>query len=143
MSDSESCSALELVNDVLSTGHERLDTFFGGLLLINRGGISTGSITEICGESGTGKSQFAMQLAIQCQLPKEAGGLDGGIIDFIQDVFTYQQAPHSQFVDSHNYGIRLFHPVRNSKNWISLKDCTYHILNLSLLRHMSFHVWAQ
>ncbi len=41
--------------------------------------VSTGTITEIYGESGSGKSNFALQLCLHSQLPTEEGGLDGGI----------------------------------------------------------------
>ncbi|CAO0794424.1 unnamed protein product [Mucor circinelloides] len=40
-------------------------------------GISPKKITEICGESGTGKSQLCMQMAVTIQLPKEQGGSEG------------------------------------------------------------------
>jgi len=36
-----------------------------------------GLITEIFGESGTGKTQFCLTLAVSVQLPKSLGGLDG------------------------------------------------------------------
>ncbi|CAI4037895.1 hypothetical protein SMKI_04G2320 [Saccharomyces mikatae IFO 1815] len=41
------------------------------------GGIFTRGITEIFGESSTGKSQLLMQLALSVQLSEAAGGLDG------------------------------------------------------------------
>ncbi|XP_011295875.1 DNA repair protein RAD51 homolog 3 [Musca domestica] len=41
------------------------------------GGISLGHITELCGSSGTGKTQVCLQLCINVQLPREAGGLGG------------------------------------------------------------------
>ncbi|KAL9537723.1 hypothetical protein MBANPS3_011527 [Mucor bainieri] len=40
-------------------------------------GISPKKITEICGESGTGKSQLCMQMAVTIQLPKDQGGTEG------------------------------------------------------------------
>ncbi|KAI9274230.1 P-loop containing nucleoside triphosphate hydrolase protein [Sporodiniella umbellata] len=43
-------------------------------------GIPTCRITEICGESGTGKTQICMQLAVNVQLAVEQGGLDGECI---------------------------------------------------------------
>lgn len=41
------------------------------------GGIFTRGITEIFGESSTGKSQFLMQLCLSVQLPPAMGGLGG------------------------------------------------------------------
>ena len=41
------------------------------------GGIYTKCITELFGESSTGKSQLLMQLCLSVQLPKEKGGLGG------------------------------------------------------------------
>jgi DNA repair protein RAD57 len=43
-------------------------------------GILTGQVTEICGLSGTGKSQFALQLAMRVQLPAKHGGLGKGTV---------------------------------------------------------------
>ena len=42
-----------------------------------RGGIPEGVITELCGVPGAGKTQLAMQLAVNVQLPRRMGGLDG------------------------------------------------------------------
>lgn len=41
-------------------------------------GISNVGITEICGESGSGKSQMCLQLAVTVQLPEHLGGLGKG-----------------------------------------------------------------
>jgi RecA/RadA recombinase len=56
----------------LSTGCPILDRHLGG-------GLRPG-ITELTGESATGKSQFVMQLLFQVQLPIELGGLDGAAL---------------------------------------------------------------
>ena len=55
----------------LSTGDKELDDWLEGGL------SSSGSIVEISGESGTGKSQFALQLCLSVQKPIEFGGLNG------------------------------------------------------------------
>jgi RecA/RadA recombinase len=44
---------------------------------LTEGGIDVGSITEIYGEAGSGKSQLCMQLAVNVQLPLKLGGLNG------------------------------------------------------------------
>ena len=54
----------------LTTGSSELD----GLL---KGGIETGSITEIFGEFRTGKTQLCHTLCVTCQLPMEQGGCEG------------------------------------------------------------------
>lgn len=54
-------------------GCEALDALLGG-------GVSACGITEISGVAGTGKTQMAMQLLLQAQLPRELGGLGGKAI---------------------------------------------------------------
>lgn len=44
---------------------------------LTEGGIDVGSVTEIFGEAGSGKSQLCMQLALNCALPKKYNGLEG------------------------------------------------------------------
>lgn len=44
------------------------------------GGIDRHGITEIAGEAGAGKTQLALQLLLQVQLPDKLGGLGGGAI---------------------------------------------------------------
>lgn len=43
---------------------------------ITRNGLPIRGITEIVGESGCGKSQICLQLALNVQLPLAAGGLE-------------------------------------------------------------------
>lgn len=49
---------------------EELNTLLGG-------GVETQALTECFGQFGSGKTQIALQLAVNVQLPKEKGGLDG------------------------------------------------------------------
>lgn len=58
---------------VIGTGSEELDNLFAG-------GIETKAITEIFGEFGSGKTQLALQLSVNVQLPEEEGGLNGRAI---------------------------------------------------------------
>ena len=53
----------------LSTGVRSLDDLL-------EGGVEVGSITELIGEFGAGKTQICHQLAVMVQLPKERGGLN-------------------------------------------------------------------
>jgi DNA repair protein RadA len=53
------------------------------------GGVETQSITEVYGEFGAGKSQVTHQLAVNVQLPTEAGGLHGRCI-FVDSEDTFR-----------------------------------------------------
>ncbi len=54
---------------------KKIDTGSIGVNKILGGGIPTGYITELYGKFGTGKSQIAMQLAVNTQKPVDEGGL--------------------------------------------------------------------
>lgn len=57
----------------LSFGNRALDDLMGG-------GIETNTITELYGESDSGKTQIGHQMAVNVQLPKNLGGLEGSTI---------------------------------------------------------------
>ncbi|RLI76776.1 DNA repair and recombination protein RadA [Archaeoglobales archaeon] len=57
----------------ITTGSESLDKLLGG-------GVETQAITELFGEFGSGKTQICHQLAVNVQMPKENGGLNGVVI---------------------------------------------------------------
>ncbi len=57
----------------ITTGTNCLDTLFDG-------GIETQALTEVYGEFGCGKTQFAHTLSVMVQKSKEEGGLDGGVL---------------------------------------------------------------
>ena len=57
----------------ISTGSKELDALVGG-------GIETQSITEVYGQYASGKTQWAFQLSVMAQLPKEQGGLNGNVL---------------------------------------------------------------
>lgn len=57
----------------LSWGDPVMDRAWGG-------GLPVGCITEITGESATGKTQCCLQLCVTAQLSTKAGGLEGGTI---------------------------------------------------------------
>lgn len=65
----------------ITTGSKELDKLIGG-------GIETQSLTEFFGPFGSGKTQLALQLAVNVQLPKEKGGLNG-IAAFIDTEQTF------------------------------------------------------
>jgi DNA repair protein RadA len=55
----------------ITTGSEELNNLLGGK------GVETKAITEAYGSFGSGKTQMALTLAVNTQLPKEKGGADG------------------------------------------------------------------
>ncbi|KAI9007778.1 P-loop containing nucleoside triphosphate hydrolase protein [Hyaloraphidium curvatum] len=57
----------------LTLGCRILDDVLGG-------GLLAGTVTELYGEAGTGKTHLALQLCLAVQLPRAAGGLDGDAI---------------------------------------------------------------
>lgn len=59
----------------LTTGSRQLDKLIGG-------GVETGSVSEIAGSYGAGKTEIAHQLSVNVQLPRERGGLAGSCLYF-------------------------------------------------------------
>jgi DNA repair protein RadA len=57
----------------ITTGSKNLDNLLGG-------GVETQAITEAYGAYGSGKTQIGFQLAVNAQLPKDKGGLDGNVL---------------------------------------------------------------
>lgn len=57
----------------LSTGSKELDEMLGG-------GLESQSITEVYGAFASGKTQWAFQLSVMCQLPPSQGGLGGSAL---------------------------------------------------------------
>ncbi|RLN94349.1 hypothetical protein BBJ28_00017818, partial [Nothophytophthora sp. Chile5] len=66
----------------LSTGSNAVDELL-------KGGIETGSITELFGEFRTGKTQLCHQLCVTCQLPVDRGGGEGKAL-FIDTEGTFR-----------------------------------------------------
>ena len=56
----------------LSSGVHSIDDLLGG-------GFETQALVEVYGEFGSGKTQIGHQLAVNCTLPIEEGGLDGDV----------------------------------------------------------------
>lgn len=55
----------------ITTGSQSLNNLLGGK------GVETGAITEAYGAFGSGKTQIALSLAVNVQLPKDQGGAEG------------------------------------------------------------------
>lgn len=67
----------EYANDGAPSATHRIVTFVHELDKILGGGVPLGSILEVCGAPGVGKTQFAMQLLAAVQLKRTLGGADG------------------------------------------------------------------
>jgi len=76
----------------LTTGSKSVDELIGG-------GLETQSVTESFGEFGSGKSQIAMQLAVNVQLPVEKGGLGGNAV-FIDTENTFRPERVKQIAEA-------------------------------------------
>lgn len=62
------------------------------------GGFETQAITEVYGEFGSGKSQIVHQMAVNCQLPIEVGGLNGSCL-YIDSENTFRPERIEQMVE--------------------------------------------
>merc|ERR1712001_776357 len=79
----------------VTTGSKELDKLL-------KGGIETGSITELFGEFRTGKSQLAHPMAVTCQLPIDMGGAEGKCL-FIDTEGTFR--PERLLAVAERYGL--------------------------------------
>jgi DNA repair protein RadA len=77
-------AVLERRKDIgkITTGVKELDNLIGG-------GVETEAITETYGRFASGKSQLGFQLAVNVQLPRDKGGLDGAVL-FIDTEGTFR-----------------------------------------------------
>ncbi|MCR4285111.1 MAG: DNA repair and recombination protein RadA [archaeon] len=78
--------------DYITTGCKNLDNLLGGK------GIQTKAITEAFGAFGSGKTQLALSLAINVQLPKEKGGANGKAV-YIDTEGTFRPERIRQFAE--------------------------------------------
>jgi DNA repair protein RadA len=76
----------------ITTGSKALDELLGG-------GIQTQAITEAFGQFGSGKTQLGFQLAVNVQLPKEKGGLEGNCL-FIDTENTFRPQRIAQMAEA-------------------------------------------
>ncbi|KAL3678776.1 hypothetical protein R1sor_021732 [Riccia sorocarpa] len=81
----------------VTTGCPHLDSFL-------RGGFPCGSVTELVGESASGKTQLCLQLSIAVQLPAADGGLNGSALYvYTENYFPYRRL---QQIANHMVGRR-------------------------------------
>ncbi|KAJ5832649.1 DNA recombination and repair protein Rad51 C-terminal [Penicillium riverlandense] len=81
--------------NTVSTLDPALDALLGG-------GIPTGYVTEITGESGSGKTQFLLSILLSVQLPKSKGGLDRRAV-YISTEHPLSTPRLSQLQECHPY----------------------------------------
>ena len=77
----------------ITTGSKSLDMLLGG------SGIETGATTEFHGAYGSSKTQVGHQLAVNVQLPTEAGGLEGRCL-YIDTEATFRPERIRQMAES-------------------------------------------
>ena len=78
----------------ITTGTNCLDTLFDG-------GIETRALTEVYGEFGCGKTQFAHTMSVMVQKSKEEGGLEGGVL-YIDTEGTFRPERIVQIAQAHD-----------------------------------------
>jgi len=76
----------------ITTGSKNLDNLLGGK------GIETKAITEAFGAYGSGKTQLALSLTVNVQLPTEQGGANGKAV-FIDTEGTFRPERIRQFAE--------------------------------------------
>ena len=76
----------------ITTGSKNLDNLLGGR------GIETKAITEAYGAFGSGKTQLALSLTVNVQMPKEKGGAEGKAV-FIDTEGTFRPERIKQFAE--------------------------------------------
>ncbi|MBX4196452.1 DNA repair and recombination protein RadA [Candidatus Pacearchaeota archaeon] len=77
----------------ISTGSSNLNNLLGGK------GVETRSMTEAYGAFGSGKTQLALTLAVNVQLPKEQGGINGKAV-YIDTEGTFRPARIRQIAEA-------------------------------------------
>lgn len=76
----------------ISTGSKNLDNLLGGK------GVESKAITEVFGAFGSGKTQLALSLAVNVQLPKDKGGASGKAV-YIDTEGTFRPERIKQFAE--------------------------------------------
>ena len=80
----------------ITTGSKSFNDLMGG------SGFESQSITELFGEFGSGKTQIALQMCVNVQLPKDKGGLDAHVL-YIDTENTFRPDRIKQMAEA--YGL--------------------------------------
>uniref|UniRef100_A0A2C9LZQ0 RecA family profile 1 domain-containing protein n=1 Tax=Biomphalaria glabrata TaxID=6526 RepID=A0A2C9LZQ0_BIOGL len=108
----------------LQLQHWKLSTACRTIDSILRGGILSGVLTEITGESGCGKTQLCLQLCISVQFNKERAG--GAVFICTEDAFPSKRLQqmiqhYGQFLPGQNLGDKIF--VEHVADFDTLEFC--------------------
>ena len=104
----------------LSSKVQSIDDLLGG-------GFETQALVEVYGEFGSGKTQIGHQLAVNCTLPEDQGGLDGDVF-YIDTEDTFRPERITQMARGHgldpDYVLSRIHVARayNSAHQMLLAD---------------------
>ncbi|PSN35087.1 hypothetical protein C0J52_22703 [Blattella germanica] len=122
----ESSNILQSKWQRLSVGCKKLDEFLGG-------GIPVRGITEIAGESGSGKTQLCLQMTLTVQYPISDGGLDGGAVYIctedafpsrrLQELFQTFPPTFKKFEKNANFSDNIF--IEHIGDAENLKQCLW------------------
>ncbi|XP_021927079.1 DNA repair protein XRCC3, partial [Zootermopsis nevadensis] len=120
----------------LSVGCVKLDGFL-------RGGVAAHGITEIAGESGSGKTQLCLQMTMTVQYPVSCGGFNGGAVYIctedafpsrrLHELFNSFPPTFSQSQTNISFGGNIF--IEHIGDVESLKQCLFVQLPQLLTRH--------
>ena len=91
MDASEYAKKREDIN-FITTGSKNIDNLLGGK------GVESKSITEVFGAFGSGKTQIALSLAVNVQIPKEKGGANGKAV-YIDTEGTFRPERVRQYAE--------------------------------------------
>lgn len=86
---------------------------------ITRNGLPIRGITEIVGESGAGKSQICLQLALNVQLPIGDGGLEKAAVY----ICTEDTFPSKRLVQMVDYRNKTYQTDQNWLDRIYIEHC--------------------
>lgn len=111
-------SRVESAADLLVNSRSPIHLFHQGLAKLLNGGLPVGRITELCGASGSGKTQMCLQFCVDVQIPHELGGSAGEAL-YISTDFGFQIERLEQIAEA---TCKHFNSVENS-NCITKEKC--------------------